>query len=215
METHLSFLEDESRKKGDSSRDPARSASEKFGNAVDHFRAALEDMTGRQRALRQLLIAAIAASVVTVVAGVVATVLILRSLDAELSSLRAEILASSTELNQANVTCAVLVAEWSDPPGRPNSLHMPVTLDAWKGWVASTGLDCGVDEAPGFMWKSQGWVAKGYNIPEGVSIWFSLDRMQQMTPDMAVTAATAFKAVTSEAQSARCVPRSVRTNAGL
>lgn len=214
MEAHLSFLEDEARQNGGSARDAARRASERFGNAVEHFRAALEDMSGRQRALRQLLIGAVVGGGLTVVGGIIATVLLLRDVEHELSDMRAELLASGTKLNQTSVTCAILLAEWSDPPGRPHTLRMPVTLDAWQNWVQSTGLDCGVDEAPGFMWTSQGWVAKGYEIPDGIAIWFSLERIQDRTPDEAATAITAFKTVTSQAQSTRCMPRPTRTTAG-
>lgn len=209
MEAHLSFLEDEARMQaggGESAQGAADRAADRFGDAVAHFREALEDMSLRQRALRQALIFGLALGAVLVVGGILATVLILRSMQQELVDLRSQLAASDASLNQAGVSCAILVGRWDDPPGLPNTLRMPVTLDAWRNWVASAGLECDPGDVPGFMWVSQGWVAKGYHIREGQSIWFSYERMQDMSPQLASTAGPAFTEIARTIKSSRCVP---------
>ncbi|MBL9141261.1 MAG: hypothetical protein JNK53_05285, partial [Phycisphaerae bacterium] len=163
-------------------------AADRFGDAVSHFREALEDMSVRQRALRQMMVFGLAAGAVCLLAGVLSTVYFLRNVESELIDLRQDLNVADASLNQASVTCAIVVGRWEDPPGLPNTLRMPVTLDVWNNWVASSGLECGPDEEPGFMWIAQGWVAKGYLIKEGSSIWFTIERLQDMSPILADTA---------------------------
>lgn len=213
MEVHLRFLEDEARMQAETGGHAPHGAADRFGDAVSHFRNALEDMSLRQRAMRQLLIVGLVVGAFGLVGGVFATVFILRSVESELVDLRSELTATDANLNQAAVTCAILIGRWEDPPGQPNSLRMPVTLSAWNSWVATTGLECGPGESPGFMWVSEGWVAQGYRIREGQAIWFSIERLQDMSPELADLAGTAFPAISKHIRTSGCVPRDSRLQA--
>jgi len=149
----------------------------------------------------------LALGALTVVGGAIGTVYLLRSLEREVVALRSDMAAAGTSLNQPAVACVILVGRWEDPPGQPNTLPIPVTLNAWNSWLEGSGLECGPDESAALAWTSEGWIAKGYHIPEGVTIWFSVERMQEMSPQLADTAARAWAEIATKAKSARCLPR--------
>jgi hypothetical protein len=207
MQAHLAFLEDEARMQSGAGADAAGQARARFGDAASYFQQAIEDMTVRQRALRQLVVAGLALGALAVVGGAIGTVYLLRNVEREIVQLRSDMAASSTSLNQSAVACAILVGRWEDPPGLPNTLRIPVTLNAWNSWLEGAGLECGPDESPALSWTSEGWIAKGYHIPEGVTIWFTIERMQEMSPQMADTAARAWLEIASKAKTVRCLPR--------
>lgn len=207
METHLLMLEEDARREGRLGADATADAQRRFGSAVAHFQAAMDTMHAGQRALRHMVVVAVICAATALVGGVILGIVALRSLQTDMSAIRQQIAASQSPLNQPMVTCIILLGRWTDSSGKPCSIRMPVAKDQWDSWAKSTGLQCSDDEIPGFLWSAKGQVAKGLGIPEGVSVWFTAERVQELQSIEAATDAGAFKKVTADTQTVRCVPK--------
>lgn len=141
MEGHLSMLEEDARRAGASGSAATRSAEDRFGDAVTHFRQSLATMDQRQAHLRNAVIALAFGALLVTAVGIVVNLLVLGDLRSTVEAWSARANPVEADFTNARFHAVLLEASWATPLGEVTR-DIPILRTVWDEVVAGVAPGC-------------------------------------------------------------------------